>query len=578
MNLSIPKRFLIITTAAYILAFLFFLVVNNIQFSEKTVDLYFKTGWIINRTMLQFFEYLIPVQGIAILFTFSVFYPKLKSESGFELLTVKAFNSFVTVVIIILLSLTALFFTGSEIFKPGFHKKLDTYVYLTKASRAYLEQAETAAEDGRLFDAEDAVKRYLAIKTDDAEGEALYKAITARIENQYSAAEPGTAERDTDIDSLDLSYDDALRLAKRYLELEDFYSAYYYAQIASGLSGSNEESKSIRSRAWASLSKTAPSKEETEEFRLFSDKKRGTELLLSNKPIDAYYLFNQLNVEHSADPDISKYLNESIRETRKLTYFINEAEDALNFPGFTDIAFLNSNTDDSRELIFFGKMVTMASGTYFEDIETVVFNPETGIKNHMTARYGKLSGDHIVLNGIDRENRNIRIYPEYLTADKLPELYNTLKLNIDWTLLHGLSSSGNIYKKMSLLELIKFEPVISDYGWMVEPLYIEIITRVLNPCGFMILSLIMIVISWNYRKFTGRIPVAGFILLPVIVYITALFSETYIYAMRLLCSWIFLDFGKPAAQILLASSQIVLLIAAFLLIAGLGTGERRESA
>ncbi len=80
---------------------------------------------------------------------------------------------------------------------------------------------------------------------------------------------------------------------------------------------------------------------------------------------------NQLKVEYPSDLDISKYLIESIRETRKLTYFINEAEDALSFPGITDICFINQNDEAMRELIFFGKMVQIASGTYFEDIEAV---------------------------------------------------------------------------------------------------------------------------------------------------------------------------------------------------------------
>ena len=569
MNLSIPRRFLIITASFYIISFLFFLVLNSFQFAPKDVDLYFKTSWVLNNSLLNFFEYLIPVQSAAIIYTFSVFYPKTKTDSGLELLTVKSLNRFVTIVIIILLCLTAVFFVGNEIFKPRIHNRLDAYSYLTKTSRAYYEQAEEAAADGRLFDAEKAVQRYLAIKPDDKEGVELYRTISARIENQYSASSlPDEEEGIGDIDTLELSYEDALKLARRYLEIEDYYSAYYYAQIAAGLSGNSDEPDSIRSQAWTALSRTAPSREDTEEFRLFSEKKRGTDLLLGDSPIEAYYLFNQLNIENPTDPDVSKYLEESIKATRKLTYFINEAEDTLNFPGITDIAFLNKNTEDERELIFFGKMVTAASGTYFEDIEAIRFN-ERNVISHLTAQYGKLIGDHIVLNGIDRENKNIRIYPEYIVTDKIPEIYNTLKLNIDWGLLHGLSSTGSLYKKMNLIELIEFEPVIAGYGWMVEPLYIEIITRILNPCGFIILSLLMIALSWNYRKFAGKVPVGGFVLLPAVLYIVTLFTQTYIYGMRLLCSWIFLSFGRTLTLTLLILSQVVLLIIVFLFIAGI---------
>lgn len=575
MNLSIPKRFLIITAVLYVGSFMFFLILSYIQFAPKDIDLYFKTGWIINNSMLQFFNYLIPVQCTAVLLTFSVFYPKVKSESGIDILTSKNFNQLVTVIIIILLSLTALFFSGNEILKPGFHEKLDSYSYLTKTGRAYLEQAQKAGAAGKLLEAQNLITRYLAVKPHDQEGTEFYNTINKRIDNQYSTADPEDFQNTDSIDSLELSYNDAIRLARNYLEAEDFYSAYYYAQIASQLAEESQDARQITAEAWTSLSKTAPSKLETEQFSLYSRKKRGTDLLLGHNPIEAYYLFNQLKVEYPSDPDVTKYLNESIKETRKLTYFIDEAENALNFPGINDIFFLNIDNEDIREICFLGKMVTIAEGTFFEDIETISFNSNTGVRRHITAKYSKLIGNHLLLNGIDRENNNIRLYPEYLVSDVVPEFYNTFKLNVNPMHLNGLSTSGNIYKKMSMIELIEFAPVIAGYGWMIEPLYIEMITRVLNPCGFIILSLLMIVLGWKYRRFAGKIPIAGLVFSPVLIYVVTLVSEAYIYAIRILCTWIFLGFGKPAALGMLAASQIILLIAAFLLIAGLSTGDAK---
>ena len=221
-------------------------------------------------------------------------------------------------------------------------------------------------------------------------------------------------------------------------------------------------------------------------------------------------------------------------------------------------------------------MVSLNTGTYFSNIETISIN-SNGVTAHMTSDYGKLNGDHILLNGIDRENRNLRSFPEYHTADGLPELYNTLKLNIKWTHPASLGSSGDLYRKMNIIELIELEPVIANYGWMAEPLHIEIITRVLNPCGFMILSLLMIVFGWRYRRFSGRITVAGFVLLPAVVYILTLFSGTWIYGIKLVCSAVFLNFGRAAAISILASSQVILFLAVFLLIAGLRTSDDETS-
>ena len=567
MRGSIPKRYMIISLILYVSTFLFFFIFNNIQFPQKTIDLYFKSGWIINRSALQFFENLIPVQCLAVLFTFSVFYP----DSGIGLggLSSKAFNQLVTLVIVITLFLAALFFIGNEIFKPGFHSRIDSYEYLTKTSRTYLSQAEDAAEDGKYLKAQNLIERYLAIKTDDKEGLEMYKTVSERITNQFSIAEDIFEEDKVVQNARNLSYDDALRLSRSYLELEDYYSAYYYSRIATELSGSSEDARALTSEAWAALLKTEPSKEDSEEFDLFSRKKRGTELLLSRKPIDAYYLFNELKIDYPDDPDVRKYHAESIDATKNLTYFIDEAEQILNFPGVTGICCLNVNSSDQKELLFIGKMVTLAEGTFFENIEVMAFSPGAGVNKQMTARFGKLVGNHIVLNGIDRENKNIRIFPEYQISDSIPEIFNTLKLNVPPHFLNGLSSSTNIYKKLNMLELIEFEPLISSFGRPVEPLYVEIIYRVLKPFSFMILSFLILAFSWKYRRYSGKTPIAGIILSPVVIYITSLFAEAYIYAVQILCSFIFLSSGKAAAVSLLIVSQVVLLTITLVLISSM---------
>ena len=575
MQLSITRRFIIITFTAYILSFCFFLVLNNFHFAPKEIDLYFKNSWIINNTLLLFFENLVPVQCISIVFTFSVFYPDRKAAGG---LTSKGFSQIVTVVIIILLCLTALFFIGNEIFKPRLYSRIDSYSFLTGTARAYLQQSEEARKEGRLLEAKTALEKYLGIIKTDAETERVYNEVSDRINNLYSINESEQEESSMNPRTLNLSYADAMKLARGYLDIEDYYSAYYYARIASGLSDRSGDAKALTSKAWTALTELSPSKDESEEFSLYNRKKRGTELLLSGKPIDAYYLFTELGIEYPEDPDVKKYLSESIRETVQLTYFIDEAETAMGLPGINDICFLNRNETEIKEIIFIGKMVPSAGGTFFRDIESMIFVPGEGIKSHIAAEYGKLSGDHIVLNGIDRENRNIRIFPEYLVSDQIPEIYNTLKLNTEWNKLENLGSSEHIYKKMSIIELIEFEPIIAEYGWPPEPLYLELITRILQACSFIILSLFMIAVSWKFRRISGRTTIIGFILSPVIIYVAAVASEAYIYGIKILCSWIFLSFGRAAAGGLLAASQILLLLAAFLLIAAANLGGVDNSA
>jgi hypothetical protein len=72
-------------------------------------------------------------------------------------------------------------------------------------------------------------------------------------------------------------------------------------------------------------------------------------------------------------------------------------------------------------------------------------------------------------------------------------------------------------------------------------------------------------------------PVLGFILMPVIMYMTIIASDAYMYAVKILYAWLFLGMGKTTAIALITASQIVLLLIAFLLIARLNPGEDADS-
>ncbi|MDC7126883.1 MAG: LptF/LptG family permease, partial [Spirochaetales bacterium] len=539
------------------------------------IDSYFKSGWVFNNTLILFFDYLIPAQCIAIIFTFSIFLPD-RAATALDLRT-SDLNKTVTVIILILLLLCALFFAGNEIIKPKSHTKIKTYEYITQTARTYMKQAEEASDRGQLKEALTLVKKYLALKPEDEKGLEFENNLQKRIDSVYLKTDtPQAPQNSENLKAEDLTYDEAVTLARSYLENENYYSAYYYSQLAAQLSERKEEARNISTKAWTELTQTGPTKFEKDEYKLFNQKKRGTDLLLSNKPIAAYYLFNELKTEYPNDKDINKYLVESTKKILKLTFFIDDAEKAISFPGTSNICFLNQKDEEGIQLCFIGKMVEGSNGTFFKDIETISLDKNSGITCHMTAPYGKLVDRTIILNGIDRENSKIQIFPEYQTIKKMPDFNNTVNLNIDPALLHGLSTNENIYKTMSIIELIEFEPILQNYGWPEQPLYIELMDRILSPCSFMILSLFMIAIAWKYRKTSRKLPITGFIFSPIIFFIITIMTRLYLYASKLLCSWIFLSIGKTFAILLLTFSQILILIIAFFLIAGMNPRRDNE--
>lgn len=114
MNLSMPKRFIIITAILYILMFAIAICSGFFQFEPKNIDLYFRSGWILNNALIMFFAYIVPVQCLAVLLTFSVFIPNRAVSSEAQGTTNAELNRNVTIVVCILIVLTAIFFTGKR--------------------------------------------------------------------------------------------------------------------------------------------------------------------------------------------------------------------------------------------------------------------------------------------------------------------------------------------------------------------------------------------------------------------------------------------------------------------------------
>lgn len=572
MSLKLPKRFTIISLILFALCFATLIIISFLKFESKVIDVYFRTQWILNSAIYLFFKFFIPVQALAVVLSFSLFLPSelfTKTSDNYDR---KEINANITVVLSVLIFIATFFFVGNEILMPKAYKKNKALQTTTQTARTYKNQANDAFNEDNFIEAHELICKYLAIKSEDKEGLQLKNNIQKRMDNQLALADKANTKSENKIKKYNLTGKEAVATAKNYLNNGDYYSAYYYAQIALKISSTIDMAKTISTQAWTKLSSIEPSKQEIKDYSLFYQKKKGIDLLLSDKSIEAYYLFKKLNSEYPKDEDVKNYLDKSKKEANKLILFIDDAEAALSFPGVLDILFLNINTIEQIEIYSLGKMVTVEGGTYFRDIEIISLSQESGITKHLYAPYGKLVDDYIVLKAIDKDDENVEIVAEYYIKYFAPETANAVKLNYSTELIAGLSTEENLYKNMSLIELFRFKPFLTNLGWPIQPLYIEIVTRILKPCEFMLLSLFLIIISWKYRKKNKGINFLEILFLPVMFFLLVFFSNSYQYMNKIFSSWFYLNFGELTTICVLSLAQIIQFTVIFMLLARLNIG------
>ncbi len=118
--------------------------------------------------------------------------------------------------------------------------------------------------------------------------------------------------------------------ALAFAEKGDFFSANWYASTAARLDPSYTDARRLAATSWEELHSRGADPADKERAAFYSRKLEGYGLLRSGDPVGAYRVFKELaDAKHADDPDVRRYLAESLTETEKAAFFKDEVDGAL---------------------------------------------------------------------------------------------------------------------------------------------------------------------------------------------------------------------------------------------------------
>jgi hypothetical protein len=553
--------------AFYLLAFVFFTVRAIFTFPAQELLGVFMWPHVWSRAFLDLMRYAIPVTVAGT----AVAYSLLSSP---PVGTGVPIHGFVSSHFVGLVALTVLFTALFLGLQPRVAVDREQLYALSTQARVYLAQAESALATGDRRSALHSYERYMTIDADNRE-------IQSRATDLRTAlyGEAGTPAREQETGqrllleklSEGLSPPELMDLADRFMSDGDYFTAYYYANLAVQIDSRRSDARRLAAKAQEMIRRFDPTPLEQREARLFVDKRRGFDLYTSGEYVESYRVFFALQEEAPRDPEVAKYLEASRIQLARQAFFLDEARAAEAMPGVERLLFLNPRQENLREVVYLGKMSRTPEGVFFVDIEVAGFT-STKLLYHYGAPYGKLYDGQVNLYGIERRESqsetHLVVYRGTVPSGngEVPEM---LSLVPGIGVLPTLKSERGSLDSQSFFALWRVRRQITEFGHLEAPIGLEIVKRILIPFSFLVLALAGMSAGFRFRADRARRPGwPAYVLMPIFPLVALYLSSFYIFAQRVIVAFVMVRSGFLAALIVLLALQALALFLALIALAG----------
>ncbi|MFW5694050.1 MAG: hypothetical protein ACOCYB_02700 [Alkalispirochaeta sp.] len=329
-----------------------------------------------------------------------------------------------------------------------------------------------------------------------------------------------------------LSVPELLERAEQALDAGNFYTAHYYAGVAADQSRfRREDARELQAQALNAIEDGIRRREERADRSFFQDKLQAYQLMQRGETdpralVEAYYRFQELRRRAPDDPDVRRYAEEVQERLREISFFVDEAVEALAFPARRNVVFRNDRSGAFTELISAGRIIDAPHGTYLYDVEVVRLGENEA---HLSAPYGKRIGDMLVLRALAR-NRDTGdggvaeyvVAPRYLEGESDGhQLGEVIPLQPDVDQLLLVAGGVETLDTLSLVGLMRAPAAYDATGHAVAPVHAELIYRIVRIVGFFVAAFYSISIGWRFRSlYIGRPPLLVLLLVPLLPFAT----------------------------------------------------------
>jgi len=316
-----------------------------------------------------------------------------------------------------------------------------------------------------------------------------------------------------------LTSTEAISMAETALKEERYYDAHWLATLGGELAGSGSAQSAraarIASEAWNAVSTLEPNSQQVEAYRIFNLKKNAYSALISNDPIQAYYLFLELLSLAPTDPEARHYLALSEEELSKMAFFIDEMELMDNPEGaifslprsYGQASNGSVTSEDGRMVMRFSSLSVFLDAAFGYGLEILTFDEAGRLQWSIEAPYAKIlpvskeTGAHVVvlMHALDRVDGTRQWKPNNQSFGATAPQNAQLTLDLSWEDFTLLAKIRRGQDRLNIGELITASKIAPEYGYLPQIYEAELISRLAEPILFLPFIMLILTIGWRYR-------------------------------------------------------------------------------
>lgn len=567
-------RSFIFMMGAFLLGYIFFFIQQWIQYPEATLLYFYKVPWILEEALRVLIEHFPVVAVSGVLIAFSTF----PADKASLLEGTGVISGSTSRTIILFLIATLLYTILSIGLLPELYEARYDRIYQSSLARSYLQQAEQAEQQENEAAAYRLYRDYLNIDSDNRAIKDKLNYLEGQVSLQTAQKRQRGEEQDLP-DSIwhdeyrDMSAVELVEKGRAALNNKDPFTAHYMALIAQRVAQrqnhTREDAKRLAARAWEAIGALEPSREQEQAWTVYNRKLSGYEALTRQQPVKAYYIFKDLRESQPGDPDVKEYYRRSMQQAQQVSYFIEDAERFKSNPGIRKIVYM----DDSRTLVFIEKLVIENGEHWVYDIELLRLSAvataaddddEAGIFAHISAPFGRISGESLILKGIDRDDENRSIEPTVYVSRAEDPLQTVVNITPSIPQLMRLSREQEFLDRLTLPDLLALQPVITQFGYPAYRFEVLTLMRILEPFLFLIFAVFAVAFGWHTRVYAHGFPWLVLIVAPLLPFLMTQIIILYEYLHKLLFTAVVLNYGFVSGAVgLLVLEAVLLFLALF---------------
>lgn len=312
--------------------------------------------------------------------------------------------------------------------------------------------------------------------------------------------------------------------ALAYAEKRDYMSANWYASTAARLDPSYTDARRLAATSWEEMHRRGADPADKVKAEFYSRKLEGYGLLRSGDPVGAYRVFKELAAaKHADDPDVRRYLAESLTEIEKAAFFKDEVDGALSASIVPDIFFrapapAAKGAKAGPLRVIAAKDAAWAGGALyfreFEYLETASPAGTGGVRALVRSPYAKLTDGKILLVCVERD-RPANVFRPSWGAGPTSGPASLIELPLSPETAYRALSARVEPSSLSIIEAWKAVGDAAEYGVDPAPIVSDLLKRSALPFSFFTAAALGALAGGRFRRRGTKFPKGLYALVPL---------------------------------------------------------------